>query len=363
MKKNKKQLRATLSHIRQLVDDVLHSLEHDSENNDFPNPEPADEDDSNQDGPQSQFIGCSIRQLPQRLQQRAADTAIEVYTKNDPRKRLNMLGLAQLGLTDRLSLTLLTSKYWGKKTRQLTVSFMAPASQRLRRMILEHMNAWSRTTCISFAETKDVGTVRIAFDNTGYWSYLGTDILLIPKNQPTMNLQGFTESTPLSEFKRVVCHETGHTLGFPHEHMREELVNRIDPRKAYAYFLRTQGWNEDMVNRQVLTPLSRNSIMGTPPDQTSIMCYQLPGDITKDGQPIRGGLVINSTDFAFAGQLYPKRELSNLQLQRKSRRSVESDWDASDDPDDETINTAVQNSMLAEDSTGFSPDSNGKPSR
>jgi hypothetical protein len=60
---------------------------------------------------------------------------------------------------------------------------------------------------------------QISRGSEGYWSYLGTDIRLIPWNRPTMNLQGFTMNTSESEYKRVVRHETGHTLGFPHEHI------------------------------------------------------------------------------------------------------------------------------------------------
>ena len=121
-----------------------------------------------------------------------------------------------------------------------------------------------------------------------------------------MNLQGFTMSTPESEFKRVVRHETGHSLGFPHEHMRRALVARIDPEKAYEYFRRTQGWDRATVDQQVLTPLDERSLMSTPADQTSIMCYQLPASITRDGRPIVGGTDINQTDYAFAGRIYPK---------------------------------------------------------
>jgi hypothetical protein len=36
------------------------------------------------------------------------------------------------------------------------------------------------------------------------------------------------------------------------------------------------------------------------------MCYQIPGSITKNGQPILGGLDIDPTDYAFAAKLYPK---------------------------------------------------------
>src|SRR5581483_1442734 len=141
----------------------------------------------------------------------------------------------------------------------------------------------------------------------GYWSYVGTDITSIEAGQPTMNLEAFTMSTPDSEFHRVVRHETGHTLGFPHEHMRKELVDKIDSQKAIEYFGRTQGWNEDEVRAQVLTPLEESSLLGTPhADPNSIMCYQIPGEITKDGEPIPGGTDIDESDYAFAASIYHK---------------------------------------------------------
>jgi hypothetical protein len=43
-------------------------------------------------------------------------------------------------------------------------------------------------------------------------------------------------------------------------------------------------------------------------DPLSIMCYQLPGSIMKNGKPIKGGTDINPNDFAFAKSLYPKHE-------------------------------------------------------
>lgn len=41
------------------------------------------------------------------------------------------------------------------------------------------------------------------------------------------------------------------------------------------------------------------------------MCYQLPGSITKDGNPIIGGTEIDSWDYGFIGQIYPKPNSSN----------------------------------------------------
>ena len=208
---------------------------------------------------------------------------------------------------DPLSLTLNTTRYWGPFARTFSVSFMESTPADLRARIIGHFNAWNQWCGLSFTGTAGTGDVRISRGPGGYWSYLGTDILLIPTNRPTMNLQGFTMATPESEFHRVVRHECGHSMGFPHEHMRRELVDRIDPEKAYAYFWRTQRWDRAMVDAQVLTPLDEATHTGTPnADQDSIMCYQLPGEITRDGQPIRGGLDISGADVLYASQVYPK---------------------------------------------------------
>jgi hypothetical protein len=60
------------------------------------------------------------------------------------------------------------------------------------------------------------------------------------------------------------------------------------------------------VRAQVLTPLEEASILGSKVDAKSIMCYQIPGAITKDGKPIVGGKNIDKTDYAFAASVYPK---------------------------------------------------------
>ena len=247
--------------------------------------------------------GCRLMPLPPRLQQQAAAVAAKENPANAPLLELSALGD---GVLDPQRLTIYTSRYWGPKPKTLTVSFMETTAADLRARIVGHLNAWARFGGISFAETSGTGDVRISRGPGGYWSYLGTDIKLIPANRPTMNLQGFSMSTSEEEYRRVVRHEAGHTLGFPHEHMRQALVARIDREKAYDYFRRTQGWDQAMVDQQVLTPLDPAKIIGTEADQDSIMCYQLPGEITTDGDPIRGGLDINPLDAAFTATIYPK---------------------------------------------------------
>lgn len=254
---------------------------------------------------------CTPRQLPEHLRIGAAERAVA----QNPANRPNSLIVAHaLGANPpRARIAVLTGKRWKMTPKGLifTVGFLETASAALRKRILSHMNAWSKTANVKFMESHDHPVVRIAFasnppEMSGYWSYEGTDILSIPANEPTMNLEAFSLQTPISEFHRVVRHETGHTLGFPHEHMRAQLVKLIDRKKAIRFFGATQGWSPEEVDAQVLTPLEQSAIIGTPPDQVSIMCYQIPGTITKSGKPILGGVDIDKSDYDFAGMIYPK---------------------------------------------------------
>ncbi len=205
-------------------------------------------------------------------------------------------------------LALLTAKYWGARGVNLTVSFLDNPEAAVRTRILSHMNAWGVFANVQFHEVATGGQVRIArftpAPDDGFWSYLGTDILSVPANQPTMNLDSFSMNTPDSEFFRVIRHETGHTLGFPHEHMLAGIISRIDRKKAIAYFMATQGWTEQEVIDQVLTPLPNSALIATAaPDPQSVMCYQLPASIMEDGIAVPGGTDINALDGQFAARL------------------------------------------------------------
>jgi len=257
-------------------------------------------------------IVCTPKSLPAARLNEAARRSIALNPANSVESRTTVrTPIGRRGGPRRLAI--LVGRKWPVTGVRLSVQFLDNPPKALRTRLLEHMNAWGKFANVRFVETRRTGKVRVArldspADMAGYWSYIGTEILEVEADEPTMNLQGFTMRVPESEFRRVVRHEAGHTLGFEHEHMRRALVKKIDPAKAYAYFDRTNGWDPAEVDAQVLTPLSERSIMGTvESDPLSIMCYEIPGSITKNGKPIIGGTNINKKDHAFAAAMYPKR--------------------------------------------------------
>ena len=249
---------------------------------------------------------CTLKDLPLEDRVVAATEAVRINPTNAP--RLDSLPALVTALSvEPQFLAAITTKFWGSRGINLGVSFLDNPSSSLRNKILAHMNAWGTDAGanVKYSWSQSQGQVRIARGNSGYWSYLGTDILQV-RSGPTMNLQGFTDSTPDATFRRVVRHETGHTNGFPHEHLRAELIALLDEEKTYRYFEQTQGWSRSVTRANVLTPLSRDGILASAEaDQDSIMCYQLPASITKTGKPIRGGNDLSEIDKATARKFYP----------------------------------------------------------
>jgi hypothetical protein len=244
--------------------------------------------------------------LPRELWVPAAERAIRVNAYNGA--RIHQLSMVMPGFRPtKEHLAAVAMKYWRVGGVHLTVGFLDDPEPALRARILGHMNAWGATANVQFVESDESPQVRIARTaGDGHWSYVGTDVLSIAADEPTMNLDSFSMDTPESEYRRVVRHETGHTMGFPHEHMRQQLVARVDRDKAIRYYGATQGWDEQTVIDQVLTPIEDVQLLETPsPDENSIMCYQIPSSITIDGQPILGGTDIDPIDAEFAALLYP----------------------------------------------------------
>lgn len=260
-----------------------------------------------------EFIPCTLKELPREMRFEAAERAVAINASANALPHgligylVNICGATLEPEITANRLAVVIKKYWGVGGVDASVQFLDNPPASVRKRILDHANKWSNFGNVRFRETSGTGDIRLArTPGQGYYSYLGPDNQSIPLNQQTMNLDSFSDQTPESEYLRVVPHEFGHYLGFPHEHLRRAIVANIDPAKAITYFGRTQGWTAAEVRAQVLTPIEESQLIGSSRvDGTSIMAYSLPGSIMIDGQPVIGGTDIDATDQEEIGKLYP----------------------------------------------------------
>src|SRR3546814_14969414 len=99
--------------------------------------------------------------------------------------------------------------------------------------------------------------VRIAFNDDGAWSYVGTDALGIPANQPTMNFGWLDQG--------VVQHEFGHMIGMIHEHQnpRDNPIQWNKPAVNAALGGPPNNWDQDPID-----PRSEERRVGKEGDST-----------------------------------------------------------------------------------------------
>ena len=166
------------------------------------------------------IIVCRPKSLPLDKLVAAERRAVEVNPENVSERRMVARSpVGRRGGPRRIAVVI--ARKWPATGVRLSVSFLDNPSVALRSRILKHMNAWGEHANVLFSETEGVGEVRIARldsppDMAGYWSYVGTEILDAEENEPTLNLEGFTMRTSEAEFRRLVRHEAGHTLGLDH---------------------------------------------------------------------------------------------------------------------------------------------------
>jgi hypothetical protein len=193
-----------------------------------------------------------------------------------------------------------------KPGRTLRIAF-AGGTRAGRAVVMQAAAKWSKFANITFKEVAtDPAEVRCSFVPGGSWSYLGTEILTIPPDQPTMNI-GWGPDLP------TCLHELGHTLGLIHEHQNPAAGIPWDQPKVFAYYSGPPNyWPPSETYANVITPYSGPLTNGGY-DRNSIMEYPIDAALLTDPSFAVGwNQDLSAKDIHFIQKIYPGRAIFPL---------------------------------------------------
>ena len=201
------------------------------------------------------------------------------------------------------------SKLW-RAGRTLRVRFLE-GSRTVQEGVERYAREWTKFANIKFEfVTRGDAEIRIAFQDDGSWSAVGTDALVtrfFPKNEATMNYGWLTDDSPEEEISAVVLHEFGHALGCIHEHQNPATGIKWNKPVVYKDLGGPpNNWEPDAVDSNVFHHYSATRTNFTKYDEHSIMVYAFPASWTLDGQSQKENVVLSETDKAFISKQYPQ---------------------------------------------------------
>jgi hypothetical protein len=212
-----------------------------------------------------------------------------------------------------MELALTIEKRWGPG-RTLRVKFL-DGDAAIQTKVKAYAEEWEHhaTVDLEFVDSGDA-EIRITFLQSGSWSYLGTDNLVIPPNEPTMNFGWLDANSTDEEYSRVVIHEFGHALACIHEHQNPVAGIPWDQAKVYRYYELTQGWDRAKTFHNVLRRHDASKTNFTAFDPTSIMQYAVPNALTVGDFEIAWNTVLSDMDKSFIGTMYPSKPPESREL-------------------------------------------------
>jgi len=246
---------------------------------------------------------CHDRILAGEIKLRAMAASVKENPDNKPRMPGRMMGVSM----HPMKMALFAGKRW-KPGRTLRCFFM-DGSEIQRRKVQEHAVEWTRWANINLDFSLPIrqSDIRISFvADTGSWSYVGTDCLVIPKNKPTMNYGWLRDDTADAEWRRVVLHEFGHALGCIHEHQNPRGGIKWNDEAVYRYFGGPpNNWSRDSVRANVIEKYSIDQLNADEFDSDSIMLYPYPPELIQGGRGTKMNTVLSDRDRSFIKTIYP----------------------------------------------------------
>ena len=239
-----------------------------------------------------------------------ADNFIGATLKETQRRALNRLQNERVlaHFTDYILLQEMaaeTRKLWQHGTMFLV--YFIGGQKPVNNMVMEIAAEWSQYGNIHFKETNDpnIAKLRVSFEDSGNWSYIGTDALLVPIAKATINLGDVIKQIPISVFKRLVLHEFGHALGLIHEHQSPAAKVQWNRPYIYLYCATKYNWGKDKVDKNIIDSYEETSVRRTALDKDSIMGYYIPPEFTLNNEQYPLNDELSDDDKTFIAELYP----------------------------------------------------------
>ena len=211
------------------------------------------------------------------------------------------------------------TKLWAKNSK-IKYGFVSDGDGNLVSFIREAFKDWMELTCLTIEEEKanpDAADIRISFiADRGHYSNIGTDSKL---QEASLNSSGRFESMNLDPtgldnlnyMRGVAKHETGHSIGFAHEHQNPDHPIIWDEDLVRTEFAQSQGWDNQKIFENILEKLSdTNQYVFTPRDGKSIMHYSFPPELIRNANgadvptPENPNVVLSPVDKDFARKQY-----------------------------------------------------------
>jgi len=169
---------------------------------------------------------------------------------------------------------------------------------------------WTKYANVSFvrAEAKDA-EVRVSFEPTGEWSYLGTESLSIAAGEATANLGDPVDFGNEVESRHYTLHAFGHVLGLIHEYQTPAAASQVNLARAIAHFARPpNSWPRETVEANFKPLDNAGSYYADKPfDPYSVMLHKLPVEVMNSGKAFEPGDQLSPGDIAFIRRIYPGR--------------------------------------------------------
>jgi hypothetical protein len=248
----------------------------------------------------TQSSAAEVKQLLADIRQQKAEASliiVELRTLGAGERRAALAKRTELGIGAE------RGKLWENGS---TVRFRFLDGEEAEKAIVRAaIRQWTDHANLIFSETDDPDAeVRISFKQPGSWSFIGTDALGIPPDQPTLNFGHLAEFTDPNAAMQNALHEFGHTLGLAHEFQNPAAGDVFDREAVLSFYSASPyNWDEATITRNFFGKVEYPGTRAYDPE--SIMNYSFPKELFVAGKETRPGTELSESDKAYVRSLYP----------------------------------------------------------